>query len=146
MPGPWKAWKTKPRFSTLPTAPWKSPTARFPHSHSSYDEPLFSQTNKNQRAVEKWKSQTAGFPLSHRPEATWEVRLRQLPSWFARLPGAYGSVRHPRKERTLGPPEASAFMLISHWNRFWISCSSLDWKMLRTSASVSASIYKGALN
>lgn len=45
--------------------------------------------------------------------------------------GAYGSLRHPRKERTLGPLEASAFMLISHWNRFWISCSSLDWKMLR---------------
>ena len=24
MPVPWKAWKTNPRFSTLPTAPWKS--------------------------------------------------------------------------------------------------------------------------
>jgi hypothetical protein len=24
MTGRWKAWKTKPRFSTLPTAPWKS--------------------------------------------------------------------------------------------------------------------------
>jgi hypothetical protein len=23
-PGRWKAWKTKSRFSTLPTAPWKS--------------------------------------------------------------------------------------------------------------------------
>ena len=24
MTGRWKAWKTNPRFSTLPTAPWKS--------------------------------------------------------------------------------------------------------------------------
>jgi len=24
MPGPWKEWKTKDRFSTLATAPWKS--------------------------------------------------------------------------------------------------------------------------
>ena len=24
MTVPWKAWKTKTRFSTLPTAPWKS--------------------------------------------------------------------------------------------------------------------------
>ena len=24
MAVPWKAWKTNPRFSTLPTAPWKS--------------------------------------------------------------------------------------------------------------------------
>jgi hypothetical protein len=24
MSVPWKAWKTNPRFSTLPTAPWKS--------------------------------------------------------------------------------------------------------------------------
>src|ERR1700692_1684640 len=23
-PGPWKPWKTKRRFSTVPTAPWKS--------------------------------------------------------------------------------------------------------------------------
>ena len=40
MPGPWKAWKTKNRFSTLPTAPWKSRQKRasFPHSHSSDDE------------------------------------------------------------------------------------------------------------
>src|SRR5438309_8566498 len=37
MPGPWKAWKTRQRFPTLPTAPWKSlhrdfhiPTAPIP--------------------------------------------------------------------------------------------------------------------
>jgi hypothetical protein len=34
MTGPWTAWKTKQRFPTLSTAPWKSPTPRFPHSHS----------------------------------------------------------------------------------------------------------------
>ena len=29
----WKMWKTKKRFPTVPTVPWKSPKARFPHSH-----------------------------------------------------------------------------------------------------------------
>jgi len=51
MTGPWKAWKTSSRFSTLPTAPWKSrPEARLPHSHSS-GEPR----------MEKWKTKTK-FP------------------------------------------------------------------------------------
>jgi hypothetical protein len=34
--GPWKAWKTKIRFSTPPHRPWKS-LPRFPHSHSFDD-------------------------------------------------------------------------------------------------------------
>jgi len=39
MPGPWKTWKTKLRFSTFPTAPWKSPPTRFPQSHRAEDDP-----------------------------------------------------------------------------------------------------------
>jgi hypothetical protein len=45
MTVPWKAWKTNPRFSTLPTAPWKS-LLRFPHSHSPGDESYLSFTAK----------------------------------------------------------------------------------------------------
>ena len=33
MTGPWEGRKTKSRFPSLSTAPWKSQTARFPHSH-----------------------------------------------------------------------------------------------------------------
>jgi hypothetical protein len=47
MTVPWKAWKTKPRFSTLPTAPWKS-LSRFPHSHSSGDCSYLKNTKKDQ--------------------------------------------------------------------------------------------------
>jgi hypothetical protein len=46
MPGPRKTWKTKLRFPTFPTAPWKSPQARFPHSHRADDGSLFSETQK----------------------------------------------------------------------------------------------------
>ena len=49
MTGPWKTWKTRRRFPTFPTAPWKSPTARFPHSHRAGDDPPSMNTeNKNQ--------------------------------------------------------------------------------------------------
>jgi glucokinase len=41
MTGLWKRWKTKLRFPTFPTVPWKSPTPRFPHSHSADDEVFF---------------------------------------------------------------------------------------------------------
>ena len=37
MTVPWKAWKTKTRFSTLPPGPLEI-APRFPHSHSSDDE------------------------------------------------------------------------------------------------------------
>jgi hypothetical protein len=50
MPGPRKTWKTKLRFPTFPTAPWKSPKARFPHSHRADDDSLFSET-QNQDAT-----------------------------------------------------------------------------------------------
>src|SRR5271165_2848610 len=46
MTGPRKPWKTKPRFSTVPTAPWKSPS-RFPHSHRADDWSLFSHLNRS---------------------------------------------------------------------------------------------------
>ena len=47
MPGPWKTWKTKLRFSTFPTAPWKSPPTRFPHSHRADDDSLFTPGREN---------------------------------------------------------------------------------------------------
>jgi hypothetical protein len=46
MPGPWKTWKTRRRFPTFPTAPWKSPVARFPHSHRADDGSLIQKNEK----------------------------------------------------------------------------------------------------
>src|SRR3954447_24094847 len=35
MTEPWKPWKAKLRFPTVPIDPWESPTLRFPHSRSA---------------------------------------------------------------------------------------------------------------
>jgi hypothetical protein len=50
MTGPWKAWKTGSRFSTLPTAPWKSRQQReIPTFPQPGDERCWRcQKNKNQ--------------------------------------------------------------------------------------------------
>jgi len=49
--------KTKGRFPSVSTAPWKSQKARFPHFHRRDDEAGWKSGNP-----------TTGFPLSHRPE------------------------------------------------------------------------------
>jgi hypothetical protein len=51
MAGPWKAWKSNHRISTLSTAPWKSRNTR--------EIPTFPQLRR--RPVEKWKT-TTRFP------------------------------------------------------------------------------------
>src|SRR5215472_10798641 len=50
MPGRWKAWKTKLRFSTLPTAPWKS---RISGEISTFPPPPLAPDGKvgNQKQV-----------------------------------------------------------------------------------------------
>ncbi len=58
MTGPSKPCKTKQRFYTLSTAPWKSPTTRFPHSHSF-----------GFASLEKWKT-TSRFSTFPPPLAT----------------------------------------------------------------------------
>ena len=47
MPGLWETWKTRRRFPTFPTAPWKSPTTRFPHSHRAGDDSPLSEPKTN---------------------------------------------------------------------------------------------------
>ncbi len=64
--GLWKTRKTKSRFSIVSHSPWKSPKARFPHSHSPHDwDPPYKKANTNNE--EPWKSGNpkAGFPLFH---------------------------------------------------------------------------------
>ncbi len=49
MTVPWKAWKTKTRFSTLPTAPWKS--LRDSHSPTAPTTSPFILCSKTQAAA-----------------------------------------------------------------------------------------------
>ena len=69
----WKAWKTKSRFSTLPSAPWKSRKGGEIPTFPQVLLPLpLSQQNRGRRKNNGlWKSGNpkAGFPLSHSPES-----------------------------------------------------------------------------
>jgi hypothetical protein len=59
MPGPWKAWKTKGGFPTLPTVPWKSRKKR---EIPTFPPPGFA-------AMGKWKTDDR-FPTFPQPLAT----------------------------------------------------------------------------
>ena len=59
MPGPWKAWKTKGGFPTLPTVPWKSRKKR---EIPTFPPPGFA-------AMGKWKTEDR-FPTFPQPLAT----------------------------------------------------------------------------
>jgi hypothetical protein len=60
MAGLWTPRKTKGRFPSVPTVPWKSQTARFPHFHLRDDEAGWKSGNPKR-----------GFPLFHRLEDIW---------------------------------------------------------------------------
>jgi len=135
MPGRWKAWKTKPRFSTLPTAPWKSPTSRFPHSHSSYDETLFSQPPTTRGP---WKSGNPKRRDSHFPTAPRPLRDPSAPDCCLGLLRVAWRIRvrqSSTKERPLSGPRSTQkpqpLRFTRNGTESPISCSSFDWKMLR---------------
>ena len=87
MAGPWKAWKTKPRFPPLSTVPWKSGQ---PRRISTFPPPRIFL-----------------FPFPQKPKLKKGSRpLRGLP-----IP--------------------ILFRIILYWKRYFVSGSSLDWKMLR---------------
>ena len=51
MTGRWKPWKTKLRFPTVPTVPWKSHKPRFPHFHNAGDGSLSLPTKQPRCAL-----------------------------------------------------------------------------------------------
>jgi len=57
MPGPWKAWKSKNGFPTLPTAPWKS---RKTGEISTFPQPSFATAN-----VSLTQNKPAETPMIH---------------------------------------------------------------------------------
>ena len=135
MTGLWKAWKAKSRLPTLSTSPLEiSPKAG--------EIPTFPQRRRRGR-MEKWKTKTrfSTFP----PPRILSLRCKDRDARpGCRPPPRYGRRRcapppknqrketsrsiqlraHPALERNC------YFRLISHWNRFSISGSFLDWKML----------------
>jgi hypothetical protein len=148
MPGLWKAWKAKVRLPTLSTSPLEI-------SPPPGEIPTFPQRRRRGR-MEKWKTQNQVFHFLTAPTIEWEepkkrprraglrpaARRREStkgdflqPSLGSeQAPGISGSPRigieplvqaHPALESNL------SFRLIPHWNRFSISGSFLDWKMLR---------------
>src|SRR5713226_9523207 len=110
MAGPWKAGKTKPRFPPLSTAPWKSGQLR---QISTFPPPRLAPHGK----VENHK------PVSHFP--TRRKRRRFL----------FPSPRKPKIKKGSRPlrglPIPILFRIILYWKRYFVSGSSLDWKMLR---------------
>ena len=111
MPGPWKPWKTKLRFPTVPTAPWKSPKTRFPHSHSTDDGSYIPIAN-NARAFQA---------LTIEGENQKKGAIRSCPPGVEK---AFHFRAHPALE------SKSSFRLIPRWNEFSISGSFVDWKRL----------------
>ena len=108
MPGPWKAWKTKDRFPTFSTVPWESRRKR---EIPTFPPPGFA-------AMEKWKTNSR-FPTFPPPLATITPVLSL-------------KTKKPRKD--VGRYAASSFPICSPCGRTEpISCSSFDWKMLRSS-------------
>src|SRR5438105_3261003 len=93
MTAPWKAWKTKSRFPTLSTAPWKFRKRR--------EIPTFPQPpavvggRRENRGRGKncgpWENGNPkpGFPLSHRPDSLRRKegdRFEQAPEGAERKP------------------------------------------------------------
>src|SRR5690242_6906257 len=110
MPGPWKEWKTKPRYSTLPTVPWKS---RIHREISTFPPPRLPAHGKleNQKTV-------SHFPMR------WKRRRLRFPSLLNPNPK---KGRRPLRSLLTLP----TFRIILYWNQNPVSGSFLDWKMLR---------------
>ena len=114
MPEPWKAWKTSLRFSTLPTAPWKTRQQR--------EFPTFPQRPRG--AERKVENQTQ---VSHFPSRT----PRRLPRYS--LPQIQTKISTRSPTRLTSRPNASfpcRFRIILRWKHSPLSGSFLDWKML----------------
>jgi hypothetical protein len=104
MTGPWKPWKTKSRFSTVSTAPWKSCLVG---KISTFPQPGCAPggTMENQKQV----SHSSARSLPTR----WESSLIQT----------------EKQRKEVGRCAASSFLIFRitlYWKRFLISGSSLD--------------------
>src|SRR5450755_4751524 len=122
MAGPWKAWKTKGRFSTLPPAPWESrknreiPTFPQPRRRISI-HPAKAELPAELAPLEKWKSKS-GIPTFPPSQNRLRRKVKSL------------------KTNTKGEPcrftKPRPFRIILYWNQKSFSGSFFNWKMLFT--------------
>jgi len=120
MAGPWKAWKTKGGFSTLPRAPWESRKNReiptFPQPRRRIPiHPAKAELPEELATVEKWKSKS-GIPTF--PPSQNRLR-RKVKSLKTNTKGESCRFTKPR-----------TFRIILYWNQKSFSGSFFDWKML----------------
>src|SRR5277367_4597394 len=118
MTEPRKAWKTNGRFSTLPSAPWKSRRRR---EIPTFPQPrllLLSRRNQTPNRQKNWRPWTGGNPGSG------------FPLFQGRKPPAAqgGNRQNNLKKGGIPPPLATPiFRIISRWNQKSISGSFFDW-------------------
>ena len=107
MPGRWKEWKTKSRFPTLPTAPWKS---RQPREIST-----FPQLRRVAPGKVENQTQVSHFPHATRDDDDYTFRKTKVKTRRLRR-----CENEPQKESI---PQHSAVSplpiprLTSHWKR-----------------------------
>ena len=83
MSVPWKAWKTNPRFSTLPTAPWKSlrdshiPTAQAAGPVASKNRGLLSLMRRHRHNLKPEQQEKLTAYLARHPALELIYRFRQ---------------------------------------------------------------------
>ena len=133
MAGPWKAWKTKSGFSTLPPAPWESrkkleiptfpqPRRRIPIHAAKAELPEELAT------LEKWKSKS-GIPTF--PPSQNRLR-RKVTRLKTNMKGESCRFAKPR-----------IFRIILYWNQKSFSGSFFDWKMLPSMSDFAPGVGKG---
>jgi hypothetical protein len=120
MAGPWKAWKTKGGFSTLPPAPWESRKKReiptFPQPRRRIPiHPAKAEPPEELATLEKWKSKS-GIPTFPPSQNRLRRKVKSLKT------NTKGESRRFTKPRT--------FRIILYWNQKSFSGSFFDWKML----------------
>ena len=96
MPGPWKEWKTKGGFPTLPTAPWKS---RKPREISTFPQRVRTADGK----VEN-QPQVSHFPTRGSATSDLVYTLPTSDAGYALAPGSNPSL-HRKETHTLGPSD-----------------------------------------
>ena len=129
MTGRRKAWKTKGRFPTLPTAPWKSRPGR--------EIPTFPQLGRAADGKVENRKQVSHFPMRGPRRRTRLTSPAQQPTKgdITRTHLATLALSSFQAHRPL--ETKAAFRLILCWKQNQISGSFLDWKMLQAPSAKS---------
>ena len=110
MTGPWKAWKSKPSFSTLSTAPWKS--------RKTGEISTFPQPGRRVRGKVENQNQVFHFPTAARDDDSCSLS-----------PKTKTKTKTKNLRKDVGRFAASVshfFRITLYWKRSLVSGSFLD--------------------